>query len=417
MFLKTSKVFKGFTLMELLIYLGVFAIVTVGIVTLFNQVSNSYLNTQGKTQLTQALRFSSQNITQAIRASSKIITATSSSLILQMNDEAKNPTEFGLENNRIYKKEGTGTKTYLTPKNIRITKLNFSYLSTNLTKAVLGAQWAWSGGASSNSINEGVGWIDFNPNSSDVRIPIGEGEFLGMAYIPYLDSYLSLNCITTDSCNSINYKVYSDNSGVLHGFAWSDNFGWLSFNSNDVSSSISYAVSISSTTGDFMGWAWSENIGWVSFNCANPEVNSCSTVNYKVQANRSMGTPINTVYVSMTAQTSSVVPALVVSDSYDFAVPVLPVSNIKVTSVSPSSGSGSVSFTISGSNFQNGATSKLTRSGFTDILPTSNCSFVSSNSLQNCQFDVTGKAKGFWDVIVINPDGQMGILPQGFEIR
>jgi len=244
MFLKTSKILKGFTLMELLIYLGVFAIVTVGIATLFNQVSSSYLNTQSKTQLTQALRFSSQNITQAIRASSKIITASSSSLILQMNDSSKNPTEFGLENNRIYKKEGTGEKIYLTPKNIRITKLDFSYLSAYLTKAILGSQWAWSGGASSNPLNEGVGWIDFNPNSSDVRIPIGEGEFLGMAYIPYLDSYLSLNCISTNSCESVDYKVYSDNNGVLHGFAWSDNFGWLSFNSGDVSSSISYSVSI-----------------------------------------------------------------------------------------------------------------------------------------------------------------------------
>lgn len=417
MFLKTSKILKGFTLMELLIYLGVFAIVTVGIATLFNQVSSSYLNTQSKTQLTQALRFSSQNITQAIRASSKIITASSSSLILQMNDSSKNPTEFGLENNRIYKKEGTGEKIYLTPKNIRITKLDFSYLSAYLTKAILGSQWAWSGGASSNPLNEGVGWIDFNPNSSDVRIPIGEGEFLGMAYIPYLDSYLSLNCISTNSCESVDYKVYSDNNGVLHGFAWSDNFGWLSFNSGDVSSSISYSVSISSTTGDFMGWAWSENIGWVSFNCVNPEVNSCSTVNYKVQLNRSMGTPINTVYVSIIAQTSSLLPSLSISDSYDFAVPVVPVSNIKVTAVSPNFGSGSVSLTISGSNFQNGATSKLSRSGFNDILPTSNCNFVSSSSLQNCQFDVFGKSKGFWDVIVINPDGQMGILPQGFEIQ
>lgn len=417
MFLKTSKILKGFTLMELLIYLGVFAIVTVGIATLFNQVSSSYLNTQSKTQLTQALRFSSQNITQAIRASSKIITASSSSLILQMNDSSKNPTEFGLENNRIYKKEGTGEKIYLTPKNIRITKLDFSYLSTYLTKAILGSQWAWSGGASSNPLNEGVGWIDFNPNSSDVRIPIGEGEFLGMAYIPYLDSYLSLNCISTNSCESVDYKVYSDDNGVLHGFAWSDNFGWLSFNSSDVSSSISYSVSISSTTGDFMGWAWSENIGWVSFNCANPEVNSCSTVNYKVKLNRSMGTPINTVYVSITAQTSSLLPSLSISDSYDFAVPVVPVSNIKVTAVSPNSGSESVSLTISGSNFQNGATSKLSRSGFNDILPTSNCNFVSSSSLQNCQFDVLGKPKGFWDVVVINPDGQMGILPQGFEIQ
>ena len=255
MFLKTSKIFKGFTLMELLIYLGVLIIVSIGMVNLLNQVSGNYLNVSGKTQLTQALRFSSQTIAQTIRASSKIITATSSSLILQMNDLSKNPTEFGLENNRIYKKEGAGGKIYLTPKNIRITKLDFSYPS------------------------------------------------------------------------------------------------------------------------------------------------------------------IYTVYVSITAETFSSVPSLQIRDSYDFAVSVVPVSNIKITSVSPNSGLGSISLNISGSNFQNGATSKLSRPGFNDILPTSNCNFVSSSSLQNCQFNVTGKAKGLWDVIVINPDGQMGILPQGFEIQ
>ncbi|MCK5490638.1 MAG: SBBP repeat-containing protein [Candidatus Pacebacteria bacterium] len=73
------------------------------------------------------------------------------------------------------------------------------------------------------------------------------------------------------------------------GFAWSENIGWISFNSNncdldgdglnndgvigclnDGSSNISYGVSldlnlVSPTFNELSGYAWSENIGWISF--------------------------------------------------------------------------------------------------------------------------------------------------------
>lgn len=55
----------------------------------------------------------------------------------------------------------------------------------------------------------------------------------------------------------------------LNGYAWSDNIGWLSFNSSNpgAGSGASYAVTLatSSNIGTFGGYAWSDNIGWVSF--------------------------------------------------------------------------------------------------------------------------------------------------------
>ncbi|MCX6796574.1 MAG: hypothetical protein NTW06_03690, partial [Candidatus Falkowbacteria bacterium] len=73
----------------------------------------------------------------------------------------------------------------------------------------------------------------------------------------------------------------------VHGFAWSANIGWISFNSNDCKNIanfytgfpagcptagypyINYGVNISTSTanmGELSGFAWSENIGWISFN-------------------------------------------------------------------------------------------------------------------------------------------------------
>jgi len=50
------------------------------------------------------------------------------------------------------------------------------------------------------------------------------------------------------------------------GWAWSENIGWISFNSDSDGSPIEYAVSIDISNGKFSGYAWSENIGWISFN-------------------------------------------------------------------------------------------------------------------------------------------------------
>lgn len=418
--LKTENFHSAFTLMELLLYVGILGAISVGLIGFFSSVYQYYYDVQNKAKVSQNLRFVSQVIEQTVKSASKITQASGSTLILAMANSAQNPTEFGLENGRIYKKESSGAKIYLTPASVEATVLDFSFLSARLAKTIEGQQWAWSGGASSNPVNEGVGWIDFNPPSSDVKIPIGSGDFLGSAYIPSLDSYLSLNCINYQTCSDVDYKVYSDASGVLRGWAWNDSVGWLSFNSLDTTSTVPYAVSISSSTGDFLGWAWSDTIGWVSFNCANPELNSCAAVSYKVQANRRQGTPTNTVSVSMTVRSRTLLPRFAFSDSYEFSVPVMPVSNITITNISPSAVTATTTVNITaitGTNFQSGATTKLARSGFQDIAPTTECVFVSSTSLQSCVFNLSGKQTGLWDVVVTNPDGYLGILPRGFEIQ
>ncbi len=51
----------------------------------------------------------------------------------------------------------------------------------------------------------------------------------------------------------------------VSGWAWSENIGWISFNSTNQGGGVNYGASVASN-GNISGYAWSENIGWISFN-------------------------------------------------------------------------------------------------------------------------------------------------------
>lgn len=56
----------------------------------------------------------------------------------------------------------------------------------------------------------------------------------------------------------------------LSGWAWSETFGWISFNSADAGAGgSSYKVSVDLGSGLITGYAWSEHLGWISFNAAD----------------------------------------------------------------------------------------------------------------------------------------------------
>ncbi len=75
--------------------------------------------------------------------------------------------------------------------------------------------------------------------------------------------------------SNVTYATSQD----LHGWAWSSNIGWISFNSSDTGAGGGpYSVKIDDTTRVMSGYAWSPNIGWISFgagdgNHPNPVVN------------------------------------------------------------------------------------------------------------------------------------------------
>ncbi len=54
-------------------------------------------------------------------------------------------------------------------------------------------------------------------------------------------------------------------TGALSGYAWSENVGWINFDSTNGQ------VTIDTTTLKFNGYAWAENVGWVHFQNESPE--------------------------------------------------------------------------------------------------------------------------------------------------
>ncbi len=60
-------------------------------------------------------------------------------------------------------------------------------------------------------------------------------------------------------------EVKAGDEHNVYGWAWSENIGWISFNSTTDESGVNYGVHIDAV-GNFSGYAWSDSIGWISFN-------------------------------------------------------------------------------------------------------------------------------------------------------
>ncbi|OGB87891.1 hypothetical protein A3H38_05815 [candidate division WOR-1 bacterium RIFCSPLOWO2_02_FULL_46_20] len=88
-----------------------------------------------------------------------------------------------------------------------------------------------------------------------------------------------------------------------------------------------------------------------------------------------------------------------------------------ITSIGPQSAvnDGSVSLTVNGYNFVDGATLKLSSSGEADIAATNVT--VHSTTKITCLFDITDVTKGLWSITITNPDGRSGTLPLALDIR
>jgi PKD repeat protein len=90
----------------------------------------------------------------------------------------------------------------------------------------------------------------------------------------------------------------------------------------------------------------------------------------------------------------------------------------QVISITPATGVNTGMVTISnlkGTGFHNGASVILKKANETNITG-SNVTVVSQAKI-TCALDLAGAADGLWDVMVINDDGQSGVLAGGFQVR
>jgi len=143
--------------------------------------------------------------------------------------------------------------------------------------------YAWS---------ENVGWIDFCPTTQSapgVSAPVGThsacselvgSELRGWARLVSTGGWISLNCADDPGCTSGHKVSYNSSTHKFSGWAWSEDFGWISFNCLDtgVCGTSNYKVTLNTTTKKFEGYAWSENIGWIKFNSStapSESINYC----------------------------------------------------------------------------------------------------------------------------------------------
>jgi len=111
-------------------------------------------------------------------------------------------------------------------------------------------------------------------------------------------------------------------------------------------------------------------------------------------------------------------PLLAYRETYDFAVALAKPAALAVTGVTPVSGASGATVSgvqITGSHFRSGAAVRLSRPGHLDIDGTGFT--LSGGALVGGSFNLAGAARGTWNVWVHNPDGQIGVLPDGFTVN
>jgi len=91
---------------------------------------------------------------------------------------------------------------------------------------------------------------------------------------------------------------------------------------------------------------------------------------------------------------------------------------IGITSIDPASApsSGPITVMVYGSNFQDGITAKLTRSGSTDIIASSVYRPIDTTVLR-CIFPIPTLSQGTWSLVLTNTDGTTGTSENAFVVN
>lgn len=143
--MKNKKVKTGYTLLEVLLYTAVSAVLLFSISTLTFSLVQSRDRTQVLTEVDETGMQIINQIAQTIRNSNSITSPTSgtnaTSLTIVVDDSLKSPTIYDLSSSYIRVKEGTATTVNLNSNRILISNLNFYNYSRNSTKGSIRFQF------------------------------------------------------------------------------------------------------------------------------------------------------------------------------------------------------------------------------------------------------------------------------------
>jgi prepilin-type N-terminal cleavage/methylation domain-containing protein len=120
---------KGFTLVELLIYISIFAVFSVVTVDAFTTIAKGNAASGTALEVQQNLRYSMERITQVIHSATAVNSTSASTLSLAMADVALNPTIFSLNSGVLNIQEGADPIQALTTNKVVVDALNFFEIS------------------------------------------------------------------------------------------------------------------------------------------------------------------------------------------------------------------------------------------------------------------------------------------------
>jgi hypothetical protein len=227
-----KSVVEGFTLIEILLYIGLFLLIIVVTYPILTTTLSNYLSLKGKIDLNAEVRNIFLRIQREMIKSKAINILTDWEVLF----EEKNETVAFFLTQPIYLDQKISkVKGYAN--NLSIGSISFSndlysvnfnssstcsIGSTNVSSIYAFSGYAWS---------PKIGWIKFRNDSSEaVSYGVCEDnnkQLRGWAYNDIV-GWLSFNCLDTGVCASSNYKVF-ENNNYLYGYAWNDNLGWIIF--------------------------------------------------------------------------------------------------------------------------------------------------------------------------------------------
>lgn len=135
---------KGFTLIELILYMGLISIFLVGLVQFYRSVIILRTRSRVAQEVTHNVQLAGKRLAYEIRSASAINTINSTSLCLASTDPAHNPTYLYVSGNRLRIGWGGGSLTCtnltndypLTSSLVNISGFNFQNLSNTVTKNI-----------------------------------------------------------------------------------------------------------------------------------------------------------------------------------------------------------------------------------------------------------------------------------------
>jgi hypothetical protein len=228
---------KGLTLLEVVIFLGVFSIVGLIVFPLLINTLNFYQGSVGEIDVSREARNLILTFQKESYKSKNINFITDYELLFEKYNGEKSllfrtsPVFLNFDSSTL---EGLISNIRVGSISLKGENYSVNFVASSSCRISSSTQLSSLYALSGYAWSPIIGWISFR-NSSGESIIYGvcitsstEPELRGYAYNDIF-GFIVFNCQDLGSCSSSNFKVKLVNGKYLEGFAWNDSLGWFFF--------------------------------------------------------------------------------------------------------------------------------------------------------------------------------------------